>query len=236
MYLLQASSGMDWKGLLLGTEEWDFLLETSLRTFVMFIVILIGLRLLGKRGIKQLSVFELVVIIGLGSAAGDPMFYKDVGILPALIVFLMIIGLYKIVIYIIGKNKKFEILLEGKPICLIKAGAFSIENFKKEALGEDEFFAELRLQSVSQLGQIEEAIVESSGNISIFYYADEEVKYGLSVMPGALDACFLRIQEIGYYSCIFCGHTEKLMPVEEISCPTCTRKKWVKASNKKRIH
>lgn len=226
---------MDWKGLLLGTEEWYFLLETSLRTLIMFVVILIGLRLLGKRGIKQLSVFELVVIIGLGSAAGDPMFYKDVGILPALIVFLMIIGLYKIVIYTIGKNKKFEILVEGKSVCLIKSGAFSIENFKKEALGEDEFFSELRMQSVSQLGQIEEAIVESSGNISIFYYADEDVKYGLPVMPGALNTCIQTIQEPGYYSCVFCGYTEKLEPVKEVMCPTCKKKKWVKASNKKRI-
>ena len=80
MNLLQASSGFDWKQLLLGSEECSFLPETILRTSIMFIVILIGLRLLGKRGVKQLSVFELVVIIGLGSAVGDPMFYKDGGI------------------------------------------------------------------------------------------------------------------------------------------------------------
>jgi len=120
----------------------------------MFVVILTSLRLLGKRGVKQLSVFELVVIIGLGSAAGDPMFYKDVGILPALIVFSMIVGLYTLVTYLIGKNKKFETLVEGKPVCLIRDGVFAIDNFKKEVLREDEFFAELRLQSISQLGQM----------------------------------------------------------------------------------
>ena len=201
----------------------------------MFVVILASLRLLGKRGVKQLSVFELVVIIGLGSAAGDPMLYKDVGILPALIVFVLIIGLYKIVVYFIGKNKKFEILVEGKSVCLIKEGVFSIENFKKEALGEDEFFSELRLHSVSQLGQIEEAIVESSGSISIFYYPDEDVKYGLPIMPDALGHSMETIQVPGNYSCTFCGYTEKLNPVTKISCPTCKKYKWVKASNKKRI-
>lgn len=134
---------------MLGGEDWSFLPETVLRTLIMFVVILTTLRLLGKRGVKQLSVFELVVIIGLGSAAGDPMFYKDVGILPALIVFTMVVSLYTLVTYMVGKNKKFEKLVEGKPVCLIKDGVFSIENFKKEILGEDEFFAELRLQSVS---------------------------------------------------------------------------------------
>jgi uncharacterized membrane protein YcaP (DUF421 family) len=168
MDLLQVISGFSWKELMLGSENWDFLPETMLRTSIMFIIINVSLRILGKRGVKQLSVFELVVIISLGSAAGDPMFYKDVGILPATIVFVMIVGLYSLITYFIGKNKRFENLMEGKPARLINKGVFSIGNFSKEALGEDEFFAELRMQGVSQLGQIEEAIVETSGNISIF--------------------------------------------------------------------
>ncbi len=208
MYFLQTSSGFTWKELLLGREDWSFLPEIVFRTLIMFIVILIGLRLLGKRGVKQLSVFELVVIIGLGSAASDPMFYKDVGIIPALIVFAMVIGLYSLITFLVGKNKKFEKLVEGKPVSLIKGGVFSINNFQKENLGEDEFFAELRMQSVSQLGQIEEAIEESSGNISLFFYPDEEVKYGLPIMPDSLKATQKKINDTDHYSCIFCGYTE----------------------------
>ncbi|MDQ3052055.1 MAG: DUF421 domain-containing protein [Bacteroidota bacterium] len=227
-------SKIDWNMLLLGNEEWSFLAEASLRTFIMFCIIVVGLRLLGKRGIKQLSVFELVVIIGLGSAAGDPMFYKDVGILPPLIVFIMVILLYNVIVYFVGQNKSFERLVEGKPVCLIKDGEFSIENFRKEALGEDEFFAELRMQSVSQLGQIEEAIEESSGNMSIFFYPDEEVKYGLPVMPGVQSNGTSEVTEAGWYACAFCGHTRNLNP-GEFSCPICNKNKCVKASNKKRI-
>jgi len=235
MYFLQTSSGFTWKELLMGGEDWSFLPETVLRTLIMFIVILISLRLLGKRGVKQLSVFELVVIIGLGSAAGDPMFYKDVGILPAIIVFSMVVGLYSLVTYFIGKNKNFEKLIEGKPVCLIKDGIFSIDNFQKETLGEDEFFAELRMQSVSQLGQIEEAIEESSGNISLFFYPDEEVKYGLPIMPDALKATQKKINDTDHYSCIFCGYTEKLKPIAKYACPECKKWEWIKASNKKRV-
>ncbi|MBA3674872.1 MAG: DUF421 domain-containing protein [Chitinophagaceae bacterium] len=235
MYFLQTSSGFTWKELLLGGEDWSFLPETVFRTLIMFIVILISLRLLGKRGVKQLSVFELVVIIGLGSAAGDPMFYKDVGILPAIIVFSMVVSLYSLVTYFIGKNKNFEKLIEGKPVCLIKDGIFSIDNFQKETLGEDEFFAELRMQSVSQLGQIEEAIEESSGNISLFFYPDEEVKYGLPIMPDSLKATQKKINDTDHYSCIFCGYTEKLKPVTKHICPECKKCEWIKASNKKRV-
>lgn len=235
MNFLQISPGFNWKELLLGGEDWSFLPETILRTFIMFLIIVTSLRILGKRGVKQLSVFELVVIIGLGSAAGDPMFYKDVGILPALIVFTMVVGLYTLITFMIGKNKNFEKLVEGKPVCLIKDGVFSINNFKKEILGEDEFFAELRMQGVSQLGQIEEAIEESSGNISIFYYPEDEVKYGLPIMPDSLGKTVKKINEADHYSCIFCGYTEKLKPAAKTICPECKKWEWVKSSNKKRI-
>ena len=231
---LQAQS-FSWRELLLGSENWAFLWETMLRTFIMFVIIMVALRILGKRGVKQLSVFELVVIIGLGSAAGDPMFYKDVGILPSLIVFTLIVSLYSIITWMIGKNKGFENLVEGKPICLIKDGAFEIENFKKEALGADEFFAELRLRGVSQLEQVKQAIEESNGEISVFYMDDDEVKYGLPIMPGSLENPLKTITGAGYYSCTFCGHTKKFKETESPTCPQCNKKEWVKANNQKRI-
>src|SRR5688572_6682679 len=105
MYLLQISPGFNWKEIMLGGESWNFLPEVMLRTIIMFIIIVVSLRILGKRGVKQLSIFELVAIISLGSAAGDPMFYKDVGILPALLVFVVIVALYSLITYFIGKNK-----------------------------------------------------------------------------------------------------------------------------------
>ncbi|WP_312206724.1 DUF421 domain-containing protein [Epilithonimonas hominis] len=225
---------LDFKQILLGSEDWNFLLETVVRTIIMFVIIILGLRLLGKRGVKQLSVFELVVIIGLGSAAGDPMFYKDVGIIPAMVVFTMIISLYTIITYFIGKSKKFENLVEGKPICLINEGVFCIDDFKKESLGEDEFFAELRLKGVSNLGQIEKAIEEISGEISVFYYEDKDIKYGLPIMPGSLDNVIKLIAVKKHYSCKFCGFTEELNNGKH-NCKVCGKDEWVESSNKKRI-
>ncbi|MDF2550935.1 MAG: hypothetical protein K0R77_210 [Chryseobacterium sp.] len=225
----------NWKEFLLGSEEWIFMLEIVLRTIIMFLTIIIGLRVLGKRGVKQLSVFELVVIIGLGSAAGDPMFYKDVGIMSSIIVFIVIICIYSLFTYLIGRFKKFENLLEGKSICLIKDGVFAIDNFKKENLGSDEFFSELRLKGVSHLGQIETAIEETSGDISVFFYDEKEVKYGLPVMPHSLDYPLQFVENEGYYSCTFCGSTEEKQTGNAGTCKKCGKRNWVEASNKKRI-
>lgn len=234
MYFLQIKN-FSWKELLLGSEDWIFLPEVIIRTLVMFLVVLISLSILGKRGVKQLSVFELVVIIGLGSAAGDPMFYKDVGLIPAIMVFIIIIGLYSFVTHWVGKSKKLERLIEGSPVCLIKEGRFAIDNFSKEALGQDEFFAELRLKAVSHLGQVENAIIETNGGISLFFYPDEEVKYGLPVMPESLDKQVIKINKAGFYSCIFCGFTKESEPVAQLICTICKKDRWIESSNKKRI-
>lgn len=233
-YLLQAS-GFDWKGLLLGEESWGFLAETVLRTFIMFVIIVISLRILGKRGVKQLSVFELVVIIGLGSAAGDPMFYKDVGLLPALVVFVMVISMYRLIMYVIGKNKKMERLVEGESVCLISEGRFTIDNFKKETLAQDEFFAELRQQGVMHLGQVHLGIIETSGNISLFFYPDDDVKYGLPILPELFKNQSPVIAAEDRYACAFCGYTEALKPTKQHTCPSCKKQKWVRAIDNKRV-
>ncbi|RYY62109.1 MAG: DUF421 domain-containing protein [Chitinophagaceae bacterium] len=234
MVFLQSNT-FSWKELLLGDQEWQFLPEVMIRTLIMFTIVLLSLSLLGKRGVRQLSVFELVVIIGLGSAAGDPMFYKDVGLVPAVIVFGIVIGLYSLVTHLVGKNKTIGHLVEGKPICLVRDGRFAISNFSKENLGQDEFFAELRLKGVSHLGQVENAIIETNGQISIFYYEDEKVRYGLPVMPGSLELQSEQITDKGHYACTFCGQPEEIPPVSKYSCPVCHKTRWVPARKDCRI-
>ncbi len=224
-----------WYQVLFGTEKASFIIEVVLRTLIMFLVIILGLRILGKRGVKQLSVFELVVIIGLGSAAGDPMFYQDVGIIFSVVVFVVIILLYAVITYFVGKSKRLETLLEGKPICLIEEGTFSVENFKKENLSRDEFFSELRLKGVFQLGQIETAIEETSGDISVFFYSEENTKPGLSVMLGSLQNPLRQIEKAGLYSCTFCGYTEEKVPGPAGTCTNCKKEEWVEACTKRRV-
>ncbi|NTS43710.1 DUF421 domain-containing protein [Flavisolibacter sp. BT320] len=226
---------IEWKDLLLGSEEWSFLPETMLRTFIMFLVIMFGLRLLGKRGIKQLSVFELGVIIGLGSAAGDPMFYKDVGLLPGFIVFTIVLGLYRLITYFIQRSMHFEEFMEGDPVTILKDGCLQIKNFNKESIARDEFYAQLRLNAVSHLGQVRLAILETNGEVSIFYFADDDVKYGLPIIPEANRKKHVTITDSGQYSCDTCGYTTNLDPAPAQVCPTCQHKKWVPALNEKRL-
>ncbi|MCE7043887.1 YetF domain-containing protein [Dyadobacter sp. CY312] len=216
----------EWERLLLNELPKMFLFEVIFRSAVMFTIVLVALRATGKRGVRQLSIFETVIIISLGSAAGDPMFYEDVGLVPALVVFATVIVLYRFVTWLTGKSKWFEKLIEGETVCLIKEGKFSLSGFKKESLAQDEFFSELRLKSVEHLGQVKNAYLEPNGALSVFFYEDSEVTPGLPILPQLYNAKSKVILKEGCYACSFCGHTENLKE-GEATCPKCGHNTWL---------
>jgi len=224
----------EWDRLLFNDLPIQFLFEVVFRTVIMFLVVLITLRFTGKRGVKQLSVFEIVIVISLGSAAGDPMFYEDVGLIPAIAVFMVIISMYRGVTWLLGKSKRFENFIEGKVECIIEDGQFSLQTFEREDLAQDEFFAEMRLKSIEHLGQVRNAYMETNGAISLYFYNDEDVKFGLPIRPQLFSLKTTVIQKTGIYACTFCANTQKLEPTAG-TCTVCNRNEWVLAINSKRI-
>lgn len=229
-------TAFDPRRLLMNDLPGSFLLEVFFRSAVMYVLALVVLRLAGRRGVKQLSLFELVIIITLGSAAGDPLLYEDVGLLPALTVFATVLGLYRLTTHLVAKSKKVDRWLEGNPLYLVEEGEFAIDNFRKGALAQDEFFAELRLRSVDHLGQVRLALLETSGQLSVFFYADAEVRYGLPILPHAFRDQPAALDEGVPYACTFCGHVklfDRSQPAP--ACPRCRTTRWAKACRGKRI-
>lgn len=217
-------------------HPFTFLLEVVLRTIIMFVIILVALRASGKRGIKQLSVFELVLIIGLGSAAGDPMFYEDVGILPAFVVFLVVISLYTFVTRLSDRFVKVEKVLEGEPLYVIRDGKLLPDAFRESGLSQDEFFAALRLSHVEHLGQVRTVLIETSGEFSILFYADDEVRHGLPIFPDDLKRKLTGNETCDHIACTKCGGTRNRNGLEKLpTCPQCEVHEWVEASATRRI-
>lgn len=226
----------DWRKILMHDHPFGFLLEVVLRTVIMFLIILIALRASGRRGIKQLSIFELVLIIGLGSAAGDPMFYDDVGILPAFVVFLVVITLYITVTRLSDRFVKIEKLLEGEPLYVIRDGKLLMDAFRESGLSQDEFFAELRLRNIEHLGQIRTVLIETSGEFSVLFYADEDVKYGLPIFPDELQKKLAGHENCDHIACAKCGGVRAGKGTSQLTpCPECEVCEWIEASNAKRV-
>lgn len=235
LFSLSMKDIFEWNRIFFNGLPAEFIFEVIFRSIIMFLALLLILKFTGRRGIKQLSIFELVIIITLGSAAGDPMFYEDVGIIPALFVFITILFLYRIITWAISKSQTFEEWTEGKTLYIIEDGKFRIEVFEKENIAIDEFFSQLRQKNVEHLGQLKLVLLETSGEISIFFFEDKDVKPGLPILPHVYENCFEVIPEEKHYACTFCGTVENLKPANHVECKNCKKDKWVYTVNSKRV-
>ena len=94
--------------ILIADSPWHFLAEVILRSIFMFVFALIFMRFLGRRAIHQLTSFDLLLIIALGSAMGDPMIYPDVAILWSVFGILTIMVLYRIQNALANRFPRYE--------------------------------------------------------------------------------------------------------------------------------
>ena len=221
----------DWQRMLIHDFPWTYLGEVALRTVIMFLIILTALKISGKRQVKQLSVYELVLVIGLGSAAGDPMFYHDVPLSSAFVVFVVMMICYKLATRLSDKSTVIQEALEGKPVYVIQDGCILTRNFDEEDLGRDELFSELRLAGVEHLGQVKTAILEPNGELSVFQFEPDRIVYGLPIMPDQLKDSHRVLPRAGRYACCNCGHVKELPGGTGATCERCDGDKWVPAQN-----
>lgn len=229
---------LEWSRMFKGDQyTWFFLFEVVFRTSVMFILMVLFFRLSGKTEIKQLNIYDVIIIVGLGSAAGDPMLYDDVPLLNAMVVFITVLGLYRLITYLSGRNKRLEEWLEGEVRCVMEDKNYvNLQSLKKEKLEIHDLFTSLRLQQISQLGQVERIYIEISGEFSVFFRKEEDVKPGLPIYPEELAKATAHIDMPGHHSCKSCGYTQNFQqPTAKPVCPVCKKLYWVKASERKRI-
>lgn len=226
---------IDWHRIFFSDQPYSFFFEIVIRTLIMFTAAVITLRIAGKREVQQLSIFEMVMIITLGSAAGDPMFYEDAGVLHALTVFVTVLLAYRLVIVLITRSEKVERVLEGKPHYVIRDGRLSIGEMPNDELGSEEFFGQLRAYSIEHLGQLRCVILEDTGRLSVFFYSDDEVKPGLPILPDEYYAKSYKIETAGVYACAHCGNTAQQEASDHVICEVCNNREWVVAIDRKRI-
>jgi uncharacterized membrane protein YcaP (DUF421 family) len=219
---------MDFKNMFFGDLDWAFALEILLKSTIMFSTVIVFLRLTGKKGVRQLSLFEVAIIISLGSAAGDPMFNKDIPIVPALLVMFTIILVYLAITWLSVKSARFESVLEGDPVYIIEEGMFNLESGRKHNIAKDEFFAEMRQENIEHLGQIKQAVLETNGKMSFIFYNEDDVKPGLPVWPKEYGRKIKHVQSGNHYACIFCGNIEHIEQGIH-TCNRCTKDEWVLA-------
>ncbi len=226
----------DWQRMLWSANEPPlFLLEVALRCVLTYLMTIAALRVTGRRGVKQLSLFELSIILALGSAAGDTMLYDDTPLMHALVVFTMVSLLYYLFNRATEHFPRFSDFLEGAPVLLIEEGKICLESFQKQNLTQKELFGELRQLQVEHLGQVRRAYIEATGEMSVFFYADEDVRPGLPIWPERLTEKRRRVEQDGKFACAQCGQVQELPRGGQATCPECRHDEWTPAREETRV-
>ncbi|MCZ4059031.1 DUF421 domain-containing protein [Pantoea sp. LMR881] len=226
----------DWHRFLLNDQPATFLFEVIVRVLLAYIVVFTFLKISGRRGIRQLSLFELVVILTLGSASGDVTFYDDVPVLPVIMVFIVLLSLYRFTTYLTARSARVSKWIQGNVITLIQDGLYELQSLDNLNISEDEFFMELRQEGVEHLGQVRLALIEVDGQLSLYFFNDDEMRAGLSVLPPAHRQDFTQVPKTGLYACTHCGQTEEIAAQQRKVCPRCTAQLWSAALNTRRLH
>lgn len=164
----------DMQRMFLGDLPTLFLLEIVFRTGFMYIYMLLIARFIGKRGIAQITPFEFIIVIILGSAAGDPMFYPDVPLIYGIVVLTTVVILEKSMEYLSNKYKKLETFIESEPTLVIKDGEIIKKALEIEKVSRDELLMQLRMKGVLYIDSVKKAFLEPSGKLSVFQ--DQSVK------------------------------------------------------------
>ncbi|WP_242307601.1 DUF421 domain-containing protein [Bacillus cereus group sp. BfR-BA-01331] len=138
------------------------------RTMLLYIIILIIFRFMGKREIGELSVLDLVVFIMLGEMAVVAIENTDKSLWHQLVpmTFLMCIQIILSVISL--KFQRFRHLIEGEPAILVNAGKIDEKKMRKQRYNIDDLLMQLREQGIGDVRDVEYAILEPSGKLSVF--------------------------------------------------------------------
>lgn len=171
----------DLRRMFLGEQPALFYAEILVRTLIIYAYTMVMVRWIGGRGVGQLSMVEFVLVIALGSAVGDSMFYPDVPLLVGILVITVVIAANKALDILILKSDRAKDVIDGRPVALVRDGRLLPEGLAACDLGAAEAKGMLRQAGVRNLGWVEHAFLESGGGISVFRF--ERPRPGLPLVP-----------------------------------------------------
>ena len=148
------------------------MMTAFIRTVILYILIMAGLRLMGKRQIGQLEPSELVLTMMLSDLATVPMQDFGIPLLAGVIPILTLLSLSMLMSQLSLRSLRFRRLVCGTPTVLIHRGVIRQKAMRKNRYTLDELLEELREQGYSDLSEVKYAVLENSGQLSILPWAN----------------------------------------------------------------
>ena len=147
--------------------DLDVILSVILRTAIITTFVFFVIRWMRHKGSGQLNMYELLIVIGLGSAIGEPMVYvEELTLTQSFAAIVVVIAIFKLIDYLAIKNKGFRKFAEEEPVLLVKDGTLVEEGLEKTRITKGELVAHMRMSGIGDISEVRESYLEITGGIS----------------------------------------------------------------------
>ena len=150
------------------------MIVSYVRTLILYSLLILVIRLMGKRQIGQMEASEFVVTMLVANLSSIPMQDEGIPLFFGMIPILTVLGMELCLSALSLRSIRLRRLLCGKPVILIENGRILQENLRKTRVTIDELTGLLRLKDVMDLRSVRYAILETNGSLSVFPYAEEK--------------------------------------------------------------
>lgn len=216
----------DIKRILLGQTPPEFLLEVFIRSLIVYLIAIVVVRAMGKRMNGTHSIIELAVMVMMGAIISLPMQAPDRGILQGVLVLLVTLLLLRSVNWIGFKNSKFEKVVHGDVITLVKDGVLQKKEQAATKITNQQVYEILRSKQIFNLASVKRMYLEAYGNFSV--YKEEEPRPGLPIFPQIDETVYENFENVSSHqkACTNCGAVQKETAT---TCSNCGKTDWAKA-------
>ena len=153
----------------LSAPWWHFVL----RAVAMYVLVMVLVRVSGKRALGQSTPFDLVLLILIGNAVQNGINGGDDSLTGAAIMATTLIALNYGIAFVTSRNRKVEKFVEGVPVVLARNGKLFDHVLRRELVSREDFREALRMNGVEDVSEVELALLETNGSISVVKKRDD---------------------------------------------------------------
>jgi uncharacterized membrane protein YcaP (DUF421 family) len=151
---------------------WKDAGHVLIRTGIMIAFVFVALRFMEQRSVAQLNIFSLLLVVGLGSAVGDPMFYREVSLASTMLAIAIVVAAFELVNWATTHLPRFDRWAVPRPVPLIEHGRLREGGLHEAHLTTAMLLSLVRLHGVESLAEVKTSYLEINGEVSVIPWPD----------------------------------------------------------------
>jgi uncharacterized membrane protein YcaP (DUF421 family) len=137
------------------------------KTAIIYVFLIIGLRLLGKRELGQMTIYDLVLIIVLANSVQNAMVGSDTTLVGGIVAAITLLVLNRVLTIGVQRSRKLRHLMIGEPLLILHDGHLLVDRMRREGLSREQVMAALREHGMARVEDAQMAVLEVDGTISV---------------------------------------------------------------------